>query len=106
MTVRVYVPREPEVENLTVPDEPVVPLAVRVAPFGRFQRAATVAPEMALPLPSLTVTVPLMLAVLPRTEPLIAMLVTRSTAPADPTLTEISARDQFPSASFAVACTW
>ena len=62
--------------NLARPVEPVVAVAVRVPPPGNVQRMATLAFGTARPLPSLTVTSPVILAVLPLALPLSEMLLT------------------------------
>jgi hypothetical protein len=54
VTVRVYVPRAPDVLSLTVPELPVVPLTVLVVLLGRVHFASTFAPDTAFPLASLT----------------------------------------------------
>ena len=91
MTVKVYVPRGPDTVNLARPVDPVDPVAVRVVPLGKVQRMATLAFETAWPRLSLTITSPVMLAVLPDVLPLSEMLLTLRLLAADATFTEISA---------------
>ncbi len=90
VTVKVYLPREPEMVKRARPDESVCAVDVVVLPFGRVQRAGTVAPATGWPRESRTYTLPVMLALSPWTLPLREMLVTFMLLAGAVTFTEIS----------------